>query len=195
PGWPWLALDLHVDAGAQVELHESVERLLRGLEDVQEALVRPDLELLARLLVQVRRAQHGELVDPRRQRDRAHHLRAGALRGLDDLSGRLVEELVVVGLQPDPDLLGRHQSLFSKSVKRTRRVFPRRARSNRPYAITCVTTPAPTVRPPSRMAKRSSRSMAMGIISSTSISMLSPGITISVPAGSFTVPVTSVVRK
>ena len=57
------------------------------------------------------------------------------------------------------------------------------------------TTPAPTVRPPSRMAKRSFSSIAIGAISSTSNFRLSPGITISVPSGSFTVPVTSVVRK
>ena len=47
-----------------------------------------------------------------------------------------------------------------------------------------ATTPAPTVRPPSRMAKRSFSSMAIGTISSTSIVTLSPGITISVPSGS-----------
>ena len=44
--------------------------------------------------------------------------------------------------------------------------------------------PAPTVRPPSRMAKRSFSSMAIGTISSTSTVTLSPGITISVPSGS-----------
>jgi len=58
-----------------------------------------------------------------------------------------------------------------------------------------ATTPAPTVRPPSRMAKRRPSSIAIGAISYTSIAMLSPGITISVPAGRTTVPVTSVVRK
>ena len=58
-----------------------------------------------------------------------------------------------------------------------------------------ATTPAPTVRPPSRMAKRSFSSIAIGTISVTSIAMLSPGITISVPAGNVTTPVTSVVRK
>ena len=58
-----------------------------------------------------------------------------------------------------------------------------------------ATTPAPTVRPPSRMAKRSFSSIAIGAISSTSNFRLSPGITISVPSGSLTVPVTSVVRK
>ena len=55
--------------------------------------------------------------------------------------------------------------------------------------------PAPTVRPPSRMAKRKPFSMATGVISSISSATLSPGITISVPAGSVATPVTSVVRK
>src|SRR5258708_6601870 len=58
-----------------------------------------------------------------------------------------------------------------------------------------VTTPAPTVLPPSRIANRSPSSHAIGDTSTTSTLMLSPGITISVPAGSVTVPVTSVVRK
>jgi hypothetical protein len=58
-----------------------------------------------------------------------------------------------------------------------------------------VTTPAPTVRPPSRIANRSPSSHAILVISSTSTLMLSPGITISIPAGSCTMPVTSVVRK
>ena len=63
------------------------------------------------------------------------------------------------------------------------------------YLRILVTTPAPTVLPPSRMAKRSCSSMAIGVISSIVIWMLSPGMTISVPAGSSTEPVTSVVRK
>src|SRR5439155_17022087 len=58
-----------------------------------------------------------------------------------------------------------------------------------------VTTPAPTVRPPSRMANRSCSSIAIGVISSIVIFVLSPGITISTPAGNSTEPVTSVVRK
>ena len=58
-----------------------------------------------------------------------------------------------------------------------------------------VTRPEPTVRPPSRMAKPRPSSMAIGWISSTVISVLSPGMTISVPSGSVMTPVTSVVRK
>ena len=53
-----------------------------------------------------------------------------------------------------------------------------------PYSIIFATTPAPTVRPPSRIAKRSFSSIAIGTISCTSIDTLSPGITISVPDGS-----------
>ncbi len=63
------------------------------------------------------------------------------------------------------------------------------------YSIIFATTPAPTVRPPSRIAKRRPSSIAIGAISSTTICTLSPGITISVPSGSSTAPVTSVVRK
>ncbi len=63
------------------------------------------------------------------------------------------------------------------------------------YTITSDTVPAPTVRPPSRIAKRRPLSIATGVISSTTSCTLSPGITISVPSGNCATPVTSVVRK
>src|SRR5690606_38595844 len=63
------------------------------------------------------------------------------------------------------------------------------------HLMILVTRPAPTVRPPSRIAKRRPSSMATGWISLTLISVLSPGMTISVPSGRVTTPVTSVVRK
>ena len=61
------------------------------------------------------------------------------------------------------------------------------------YSIIFVTTPEPTVLPPSLIAKFIPSSIAIGEINSTDISMLSPGITISTPSGSSTAPVTSVV--
>ena len=63
------------------------------------------------------------------------------------------------------------------------------------YFIISATTPAPTVLPPSRIAKRSPASIAIGVISSAVTDTLSPGITISVPSGNVTTPVTSVVLK
>ena len=55
--------------------------------------------------------------------------------------------------------------------------------------------PAPTVLLPSRMAKWDFSSIATGLPSSTVNAALSPGSTISAPSFSFTLPVTSVVRK
>ena len=63
------------------------------------------------------------------------------------------------------------------------------------YSIILATTPAPTVRPPSRIAKRSPSSIAIGAINVATICTLSPGITISTPSGNSHAPVTSVVRK
>ena len=57
-----------------------------------------------------------------------------------------------------------------------------------------VTTPDPTVFPPSRRANRLPSYMAIGCSSSTSSDTLSPGMHISAPT-SLAVPVTSVVRK
>ena len=54
-------------------------------------------------------------------------------------------------------------------------------------------TPEPTVLPPSRIAKRRPSSIATGLITTTFMLMLSPGITISTPSGSSIAPVTSVV--
>ena len=63
------------------------------------------------------------------------------------------------------------------------------------YSMIEATRPDPTVRPPSRIAKVRPCSIAIGWISSMVISTLSPGMHISVPAGSSQTPVTSVVLK
>src|SRR3954468_3056994 len=98
-------LDLDVHAGGQVELHHTGPRLRRRLEDVDQPLVRADLELLTRFLVDVRRTQHGPLVLRRRQRDRSREPRPGALRGVDDFGRRLIEHAVVVRLEADSNLV------------------------------------------------------------------------------------------
>src|SRR5258708_3724925 len=97
------ALDLDVDTCRQIELHECVERLLRGLQDVEQPLVRANLELLSALFVDMGRAQHGELVDAGRERNGPRDARTGALGRLDDLARALIEQFRVVRLQPDSD--------------------------------------------------------------------------------------------
>ena len=63
------------------------------------------------------------------------------------------------------------------------------------YFKILVTTPAPTVLPPSLIAKFKLSFIAIGVINFTVNFPSSPGITISVPAGKVTSPVTSVVLK
>ena len=63
------------------------------------------------------------------------------------------------------------------------------------YSMIVATRPEPTVRPPSRIAKVRPWLIAIGWISSIVISMLSPGMHISVPSGRLQTPVTSVVLK
>src|SRR5438552_15763422 len=105
-------LDLDVDAGGEVELHQRVHRLRRRIDDIEHALVRAHLELLARLLVDVRRTIDREPLDPGRQRDRTAHLRARPLGCADDLAGRRVEHAMIEGLEPDPDVGAVHGPYF-----------------------------------------------------------------------------------
>ena len=81
----------------------------------------------------------------------------------------------------------RHESIHDRVAESIPQIVDR-------YSSMLVTTPAPTVRPPSRIANRKPSSIATGVINSTPIWTLSPGITISTPSGKLMLPVTSVVR-
>jgi hypothetical protein len=159
-----LELDLDVDARREFDPLEAVDRLLVRVDDVDEPLVDAHLEVLARVLVDVRSTDDREAVLVGRQRDRTTDRRVGARHRLDDLARRLVDDLVVERLETDADALSHGRVRF-------------------PYLMIFVTRPAPTVRPPSRIAKRKPSSIAIGLPNSTFIVTLSPGITISVPDG------------
>src|SRR3954451_16527326 len=169
--------------------------------DVNQPLVGADLEMLAGVLVLERTADDAVHVLLRGERNRARDRRASALSGLDDLARGLFDRRSVVGLEPDPDLVlreSRHELCVSlRRAKGGPNFGPPEHGLCKPraYSWIPVTTPEPTVRPPSRMAKRRPSSMAIGWISSIVISTLSPGMTISVPSGRLATPVTSVVRK
>src|SRR5262249_5394623 len=157
--------------------------------------VRAHLEVLARVLVLERAADHAVDVLLGGQGHGTGDRRAGALRSLDDLRRRFVELLVVVALEPDADLLLRHV-MGSLCGERESPLPRHRGSGSAPcYLMISVTTPAPTVRPPSRTANRRPASIAIGWPISISICVLSPGMTISWPSGSLIEPVTSVVRK
>ena len=62
-----LDLHLHIDSCGEIERHEAVYGLGGHVLQVYEALVRPDLELLARVLVDVRGLENGVLSPSCRQ--------------------------------------------------------------------------------------------------------------------------------
>src|SRR5271165_3234341 len=107
-------LDLDVHTCRQLQLHERVHRLLRRLENVEEALMGADLELLPRLLVHVGRAQHAILVLHRRQRNRSRYLRAGAACRVHNFTRGLVENAIIVSFQADPDSFFTNHVSFSQ---------------------------------------------------------------------------------
>src|SRR2546425_1226313 len=70
------------------------------------------LELLTRVLVDEGGANDGQLGDLCRKRDRAGSARVRAAGGVDDLVRRLVQDSMVVSLEPDPNFLRHCWSLI-----------------------------------------------------------------------------------
>src|ERR1035441_9895178 len=175
------SLDFDIDARWEIELHQRVHRVLRGFENIEQPLMGANLELLARFLIYVRRAQNGIAVLERRQRNRPGARGSGALGRIDNIARRLVQDAVIVRLQPDSDSFFHFFVYFSQSMGANHsisapeksRQIPRTKIGN--YDRISVTVPAPTVLPPSRIAKRRPLSMAIGVISSISSETLSPG--------------------
>src|SRR6202048_3046224 len=110
-----LLLDVDVDAGRQIDAHQRVNGLRCRVKDVDQPLVGAHFEMLPRILVLMRRANDAVHVLLSGQRHRAHHAGAGPDNCLDDFARRGVNGLVVVGLEPDADLLSRHASPTSLS--------------------------------------------------------------------------------
>src|SRR5271154_5814385 len=65
-----LELYFDVHARGQVELAQRVDSLLGRVEDVEQAFMGSYLKMLARVLVDVRRAVNRKAFDPGRQRNR-----------------------------------------------------------------------------------------------------------------------------
>src|SRR4051794_15260961 len=147
--------DLDVHAGGQViEPLERVDRLGRGLVDVDQALVRPDLEVLLGVLVLEGGSHHGVHVLLRGQRHRAGDGGASPRRGLDDLLGRGLDGRRVVRLETNADLVLGYGHVLSGTWSeicagylRAMRAAPglRGPPSNRSY-LTCAPRRAPARR-------------------------------------------------
>src|SRR4051812_2003681 len=100
-----------------------------------------DLELLSGFFVDVRGSQNRVAVDSGRKRNGSRNTSARALRSVDDLASRLIQQFVIKGSQTDTDFLALHFLSFnnSKFVKEP-------GQTARPtYSTISATTPAPTV--------------------------------------------------
>jgi hypothetical protein len=102
---PELHLDLDVDASREAEVRQRVDDLRGRNRDIDQALVDPHLELLARVLVDEGCPVDGEFLDFRRQGHRTNRLTAITFDRVDDLLSRLVDDLVIVSAKLDTDPL------------------------------------------------------------------------------------------
>src|ERR1035437_2125495 len=115
--------------------------------------------MLTRIFVLERTAHHAIDVAFGGQGNRPGDRGTGALSRLDDLRGRLVELLVVIALEANSDLvLWQAYGSWLMGEISERLIAPSTSpafnSSCHPYSMISVTAPAPTVRPPSRIAKR-----------------------------------------
>src|SRR5438445_4009513 len=105
-------LDLDVHARGQVELGQGIDRLGARIENVDQPLVRLELELLSAFLVDVRAAQHRPQLPLGRQRDGSRDLRARLLGRADDVGRGLVDQGVVECLETDANFARHGSPLF-----------------------------------------------------------------------------------
>ena len=98
-----LKFDLDLYAGGELQAHQGLHGLLGGGHDVDQALVGAALELLPAVLVLVDGALDGDDLLLGGQGDGAGDPGVGALGGLDDGLGGLVDQLVIVSLEADAD--------------------------------------------------------------------------------------------
>src|ERR1700733_5881964 len=97
-------LDVHA-CREMIQALERVDRLGSRLMDVDQTLVRADLEVLTRVLVLERRTNHAVNVLLGRQRHGSGHAGASAGGRLDDLLRRRLDRRGVIRLQADANLV------------------------------------------------------------------------------------------
>src|ERR1700682_2775170 len=107
-----LELDLDVDTRGHIELHRGIHGLRGRIDNIEKALVSAHLELLAALLVDMRRTVDGELFDAGRQRNGSANLGTGTFRRVHDLAGRRIEDSMVERLESDANILAVHCRAF-----------------------------------------------------------------------------------
>ena len=175
-------------ATPEVEPHEASTVFGVGSMMSISPLVRAHLEISRlSLTTLVGRPDHGRR-SSRSAAARTRHAGAGAGRRLDDPAGRLVDHIVVVGLQPDADLLFPPWCVSFASLGGWGRVATRRAATWRTGLTGGPWSPGrrPRCSHPHGWRTADPRPWRRAGSVRRSSSVLSPGMTISVSSGSVT---------
>jgi len=104
---PGRSLDLDVHPSRQAELVEGLDRLGRGLDDIDQSFVSSYFKLLTSFLINRRPGQDRIPLDPRRQWNWPVDLAVRPLGRIDNFQGALIEDGMVVCLHPNPNHLFR----------------------------------------------------------------------------------------
>lgn len=100
------SLHLDIDAGWEIQAHKCINGLRCRREHIYESLVNTLLKLLTRVFVLKGRTEDRHLLYFGWEWNRPVHRCARALRGVEDLPCRLVDNAVVVGFETDANPLG-----------------------------------------------------------------------------------------
>lgn len=103
-------LNFYIHPGRQTQFIQSLDRSSRRPLNVDQTLVRSDLELLPRFLIYMGARKNRVAFDARWQRNRAVSDGIGPLDRAHNLFGALVEDGVIVGLHPNSNDLFRLSS-------------------------------------------------------------------------------------
>jgi len=106
--------DFDVNARRQAQLVQCLDRLGGGGNDIDQALVRPDLKLLPSLFVDKGAGQNRVFFNPRWQRNRSVDFTVGPFDRFHNILRTLIEDRVIVGFHTDANDFvrpGRHGEL------------------------------------------------------------------------------------
>ncbi|MEC5216099.1 hypothetical protein RCH09_001036 [Actimicrobium sp. GrIS 1.19] len=100
-----MQFNFDVNTSWQIKLHQRIDGFVGWVNDIHQTDVCTNFELIARSLVDVRRAQNVKTLNAGRQGNRAFYNGTGTLGGFNDFKGRLIDQAVIECFQANANLL------------------------------------------------------------------------------------------
>ena len=140
-------MDLNINTSGEIQLLELVHGAGCGINNVEEALVCANLELIGSLFIHVNRAINGKFFDPGWQRDRAGDFSSSALSSLDDLDSGTVDSPMVKCAKADADFLIHDEKVSGEMIVILSRLSIRHRARRRVYQLHYEALPRSTLAP------------------------------------------------